>query len=272
MLDPSLVRAAEERIERFPEEYRAIGTLIDLINQIIGLYQDKMSLRTSQPERDLDLLVAASFGKAGKTFQAINTLCAFGFGEDALIALRANINLMINLSYILSDDSLIRSGDFIAYSHQEQMDYLKTAHETVPASYETLDWNDIKERAARWRSLGINERAKKSRQRYHYCVGYKFYSSIEHSDAWSLSQYIAEWDEIGPKIGSAPSDKYVDIAFHHNFWIMANVLSFFCRHFNIDEPQIFAKLDEEWEKLSKDVHIEVPATSASELQSPVPEK
>jgi len=250
-LDSTLVQGAGERLKRFPEEYRAIEILIDSLNHIIQHHREKRKVRTSGPERDLDVLVAASFGKAGKSFQAINTLCAFGFGEDALILLRANINLMINLCYVLSDDSLNRCADFVAYSHTEHAKYLKTAHDTVPAWYDTLDWGEIKKGAARWKSASIEERAKKGKQRYHYEVGYKLYSSMDHSDAWALSEYIALDDEQGLKIDSGPADKYVAIALHHNFWVMANVLFFLCSHFNIDDPDIFTKIDKEWVKLAR---------------------
>ena len=250
-LDSTLVQGAGERLKRFPEEYRAIEILIDSLNQIIQHHREKRKVRTSGPERDLDLLVASSFGKAGKTFQGVNTLCAFGFGEDALILVRANINLMINLCYVLADDSLSRCADFVAYSHTEHAKYLKTAHDTVPAWYDTLDWDEIEKRDARWRSVSIKERAKRGRQKYHYEVGYAFYSSLDHSDAVSLSRYIAPSDERGLRIESGPADKYVGIALHHNFWVMANILFFFCSHFDIVDPDIFTGIDKEWVKLAR---------------------
>lgn len=246
-----LIQSAGQRLKRFPGEYRAIEILIDSLNHIIQNHQEKRKLRTREPESDLDLVVATSFGKAGKTFQAINTLCAFGFGEDALILLRANINLMINLCYVLADDSLNRCADFIAYSHTEHAKYLKTAHDTVPAWYDTLDWDEIKRRAARWKSVRIKERAKRGIQRYHYEVGYAFYSSMDHSDASSLSRYIAPSDERGLKIDLGPADKYVGIALHHNFWVMANILFFFCSHFDIVDPELFTRIDKEWVKLAQ---------------------
>jgi len=251
MLNPSLLDDAGQRIDRFPKEIHAMEILVDSLNEIIVRSRDKIKLRPDQPERDLDLLVAVSFGKASKSFQAINNLCAFGFGEDSLVVVRANLNLMINLAYILAEDSLNRSGALIAYSHKRQIEYLRSAHDTVPDWYQKLDWEEIDKRAARW-EMNIKERAEKARQSYHYQVGYKFYSSIEHSDVWSLSGYIAEWDEVGPKVGSGASDKYVSIALNHNFWIMANILSLFCSHFGISEPEIFARIDEQWKLLATD--------------------
>ncbi|KFI23944.1 hypothetical protein [Nitrosococcus oceani] len=85
------------RYERFQQEFRAQNILGDCINEIIDQHGDKLELRDGE-ERDLSLLVASAFfGKAQKTFQAVIRLCALGFGEDALILVRSNINLLINI-------------------------------------------------------------------------------------------------------------------------------------------------------------------------------
>ncbi len=71
----------------------------------------------------------ASLGKALKTFQGVHELCLTGWGEDALILLRSNVNLLINLGFILSDpEPSQRADDFIAFSYLERVKYLKTAH------------------------------------------------------------------------------------------------------------------------------------------------
>ena len=67
----------------------------------------------------------------------------------------------------------------------------------------------------------------------------------------SLSLYIAECDKDGLRIDSGPSDKYIGIALHHNFWVMANILFFFCSHFDIVDPEIFNRIDKEWVKLAR---------------------
>ncbi len=245
------VTGEEARKLRFPKELKACNILIDCMNEVIDKYRGKIKTRGNLAEKDLDLLVSTMYGKGAKTFQAIIKLCCLGFGEDSLILLRANVNLVINLYYILSDNSVARAGDFIAYSHREQKRYLQEAHEVEPDWMKKLKWDEIDERAIRWGKVNIAERAKKAQQYYHYKTGYRFYSSFEHSDAQALSRYVVESNETGRKIGIVPSDEYVSIALIHNFWIMANIFLRFCSHHSIEEKDIETRLDENWKKLAE---------------------
>ncbi len=247
---------AKARKVRFLLELQASNVLIDSMNEVIDRYEGSIKLRENQPERDLDLLVAAMQAKAGKTFQAVLQLCCLGFGEDALILLRSNVNLMINLLYILSGDAAQRAGDFIAFSHYQQEKYLRTAHGVRPSWADKLDWKEINKRAAEWKKLTIESRAKKAKSSFHYDIGYRFYSSVEHGDAWAVDRYVVEWNEDGPKISSEPSDQYVRIALVHNFLVMANIFLAFCSHFKIDIQNITAKLDETWKELGKNLSEE----------------
>jgi len=87
----------EARKARFLRELKAHNLLMDCMTEVLENYEQTIKLRDNQPERDLDLLVAAMHGKGGKTYQAILQLCCSDFGEDALVLLRSNVNLMINL-------------------------------------------------------------------------------------------------------------------------------------------------------------------------------
>ena len=247
---PENLTEVEARKIRFLSELKAYDLLLGTMNEVLDTSKQELKVRNTQPQRDLDLLVAAMHGKAGKTYQAILQLCLLGFGEDALVLLRTNINLMINLLYILSDDSEKRAGDLIAYSHKEQEKYLRLAHDRMPEYVTKLDWAEINRRADEWEG-NIANKAEKSKQLFHYNVGYRFYSSIEHSDAWSLSNLIDE-DEINVKIASEASDKYISIALVHSYGVMATIYLAFCSHFGIPCKDIEATLTEQWRNLGKD--------------------
>ena len=240
------------RMERFEKELRACSVLIECVNSVLERYEGKLTLKGNDTEKDLTLLVSAMFGKAGKTFRAVIELCCLGFGEDALVLLRSNINLMINLLYILFENSLERAGDYIAHGHVEQRKYLKLAHNAEPEGLKRVRWNEIEPRASRWKKLTIEGKAAKAKQSYHYDVGYRFYSSIEHSDAMAVSRYVDEKEELGPTISSSPSDNFVDIALIHNFQVMANVVYGFCKHFLIKDADIDRRIDEVWKGLGSD--------------------
>ncbi len=241
----------ETRVLKFQKHFNASDVLMNCMIEVTEKHKARIKLRGNKAEKDLDLLVATMYGKAAKTFGAVLKLCRLGFGEDALILIRANVNLMINFFYILSENSVERAGDLIAYSHQEQKKYLQVGHKAEPEWMKQLNWGEINERAKQWDRVKIRERAEKAKQLSHYDVGYRFYSSIEHSDAVALSRYIEKWDEEGVKISSDPSDNDVSIALTHNFWSMANIFLGFCAHFSIKEEGLKRRLNEKWTTLAE---------------------
>jgi hypothetical protein len=96
-------------------------------------------------------------------------------------------------------------------------------------------------RAKRWDDVRISKRAARV-PKFHYTTGYAFYSSFEHSDAMALNAYIADWDEVGPRINAGPSDECIEVALGHNATVLADVLDLYCRYFKIDRPDIFEKI------------------------------
>lgn len=118
------------RYRRFEQLFSAIGSLGDRINEII----DTEALKLKKEHGPvLSLVIALSFGKALKTLQAIDRLCLMGYGEDALVLLRSNVNLLINTAYILSGpDPTERAKDFLAYSVRERVKFLKNTYQQAP--------------------------------------------------------------------------------------------------------------------------------------------
>jgi len=163
----------DARIKRFQREFDANDTLTKHMVAVMRNHSGKLKLRGTIAEKDLDLAVAAMFSKAEKTYEAILELCARGFGEDATTLLRGNVNLMINLYYILADDSVSRGSAFIAHGHSEQAKYLRLAHRELPEDLTRLDWEKIEKLAAEWRAVTIETKAEKAKQGYHYNVGYQ---------------------------------------------------------------------------------------------------
>lgn len=128
---PELIPDPEDRLDRFKRFERlfhAQNTLGDFINEILTNHEDQLKIRQGN-EHDLSLLIGASLGKGMKTFQAITSLCLMGYGEDSLVLLRSNINLLINAAYVLTaPDPVDRASDFVAYSYKERVRYLRIAH------------------------------------------------------------------------------------------------------------------------------------------------
>lgn len=151
------------RIKKFSREFYANDTLIACMDKVVGKYNGKIKLRGDTAHKDLDLLISAMFGKAEKTYKAVSELCSLGFGEDALVLLRSNINLMINLYYIIAKDSVERASACIAYGHREQAKYLKTGKRGMPRWMSRINWHEIDRIAARWKKVNIEARGQRSK-------------------------------------------------------------------------------------------------------------
>src|SRR2546426_9434824 len=164
------------RVQRFRKSFAIQSKMWDLVNSILDNATVKIR---SGSERDLSLLIGASLGKALKTYYAIYELCVMGWGEDALILLRSNVNLLINVGYILGDGQPTeRAADFIAFSAVEREKYLKTAHGAKPPWKSAMSDAEEMERAKRWAGTSIKQRAD-SVPKFHYTTGYTLYSSFE---------------------------------------------------------------------------------------------
>jgi hypothetical protein len=247
-LDPEREQDLRARWQRFEKLFRAEGRLWDLVNEI---FDDASIKLRGADERDLSLLVGAALGKVLKTFDGVHDLCIKGWGEDALILLRSNVNMLIDLGYILRDPNPAeRASDFIAFSAVERAKYLQNAHGAKPPWASMMTAAEQKMRADRWRSVNIKERAERV-PKSHYTIGYAFYSSIEHSDAMALNGYIPKWDEEGPNINAGPNDDHVAVALGHNMMVLADVLTLFCDYYRIERPDVMARIKDLLEQFNE---------------------
>ena len=247
---PDFADGMPERTERFRGLFDATGRLGGLINAFLDQHEDLMEFRRDDSTRDVGMVAVMSFGKALKTFQAISRLCAFGFGEDALLLVRANVNLMLNLRYILSDpDHTERVKNFIAYSYAERERLLKDGHgETVNWRPEWLSDEEMKRRKKQWTDTSIAKRAEGAPP-LHYSQGYKFYSSFEHSDVLALDSYVTPHDDGFLEIEAGQRDEYVGLALVHSWGVMAEVFVATARHFKISIAETERELQEMWPRL-----------------------
>jgi hypothetical protein len=240
----SIVAGAAERHARFAKLFRLQGDVGDLVNRVLDEEGAKIHVRGGS-DRLLSGIIGPLLGKAMKTFQAIERLCLLGFGEDAAVLLRSNVNLLVNLAYIVSDSSPNdRAREFVADAWLRYTKFMKEVFSVdVDPKQNPLPGDDLKSLAERWRKVSIGDRAKKLPS-HHYKTGYKFYSGIEHSDAIAAVGYLSDWDEAGPKIDSGPSDSHLTVVLMHSAEVMATVLDYVCRYWGIERPDIFEKLNQ----------------------------
>ena len=69
------------RKTRFLFELTACDLLMKKTNEVLNRSEQEIKIRNAQSQRDLDLLVAAMHGKAGKTYQAILHCACMDLGK-----------------------------------------------------------------------------------------------------------------------------------------------------------------------------------------------
>jgi hypothetical protein len=246
------------RYERFKLEFTAQGVIDDVIDVLLERHGDALKVRDGE-ESDLSRLVAGCcFAKAHKTFHATQRLCALGFGEDAAILLRSNVNLLINIFYILKNNEPVeRCKEFIDYSVIERKHYLDTAHKEQHSQWmqeisaEQLD--EMKKRGNKWKGVTIKARAAsmgEGASLLHYSQGYQLYSSMEHADVMVLVGYM-DHDETGLMLSSAARDDYIGLVLAHNFLVMADLLVAAINYFGIPCPELVEKLHKTYRALNQ---------------------
>lgn len=150
---------------------------------------------------------------------------------------------LVNLAFIVSDEAPdARARELLADTWVRHVKFTKQAYdEDVPEDGAPVPIAEIPALAGAWNKKGIADRAKKL-PKHHYNIGYKFYSGIEHSDGIALAGYIGEWNEVGPRIESGPTDSHIKFVLMHNADVMVSVLEYACRYWQIDRPDIFSEL------------------------------
>src|SRR5687767_5380058 len=132
-LSPDLFSDAAPRFRRFERLFLAHDTVGNCVNEVLDREETRMRVRDG-PDRFLSLVMAGALGRGMKSFQAVQRLCLLGFGEDAMVVLRSQVNLLINLAYIGGDpEPRERAADFTSYSYQKQQKYLTEVHGTDPS-------------------------------------------------------------------------------------------------------------------------------------------
>ena len=108
----------------------------------------------------------------------------------------------------------------------------------------SLNMTEIREDAKKWEKTKIHTRAERlpsPAYLLHYKQGYRFYSSLEHSDIKAIDSYIRDRDKPSYRI-TGPSDEYISIALAHNFFVMTDFFNIALSYFGIQRPDIGEKL------------------------------
>ncbi len=230
---------ADARFLRFAKHFEAQAFLQEEVEEIFKNHSGHIRLRKNR-ERNLSFLVALMLSKGLKTFAAVCRLCVLGFGEDAQVLLRTNINLLINLKYLLdAPDPLLRASELLASSYKNRQTFFRCGYNKTDMPIPCpVPEDKLAEYADAWGRTRIETKAGRAKLKdFYYDKGYRYFSSMEHSEAFALNEYLEEWDEVGPRM-RGESDNGVSLALLWNYRTAKDILFQFCRYFVIERPDI----------------------------------
>lgn len=123
----------------------------DLVNKVLDDEVEKIQVRHGS-DRLLSMIIGPLLGKAMKTFQAVERLCLLGYGEDAAVLLRSNVNLLVNLAYIVSDaNPNDRAKEFVADAWIRYTKFMKSAFDhAVSPEDSPLPSDELEHLAKQW--------------------------------------------------------------------------------------------------------------------------
>jgi hypothetical protein len=232
-VDARLVEAAAERRQRLAESFEAIDFLDRTMGDLVRANAGRIRMTGTAHK-----VLAAAFGKAVKTLDAIRISCESGYGEDAMVLARTLVNLAINLRYIgRAQDPDECARDFVAAGRVARRDFLRQFPQHSPEWGKHVDWPALEARAQRWNRVSIWKRACEAGMEDFYNEFYRFGSSYEHSDSASLGGYFGASDEDNQEINSEPSDELVDLVIGCAFKAMAVLTEILVAAFQLSEEE-----------------------------------
>lgn len=176
----------------------------------------------------INFFIALVIGKVVKTHNAILILCTNGYGEDAAILTRSIFETLLNIEYILKENTEERINRYIEHSRKIKGMYLQAlSKHTDAVAYSDSELNDEEKQkiindaaiAQEKYDFKINGWSDQSGYKMAEDVGmladyemfYKMMCGLAHTDILALDGYASADKEESPKINMDPSDRYVEV-------------------------------------------------------------
>lgn len=236
-------------------------------NQELRTIVDKVLDKTVNLEGPKDLFATFAIGKAYKTHGAILLLCRQGYGEDASVLARSNFDLLINLLYILADQSDERAYRYFRYDwsqRKKMFDYAKGKPEIL----EKLRLRVINPLPNDTRIEEVEEQARLAQEKYKYNrngwsdkslhdmaveVGridayktvYRLQCQLHHNLSRSLNEY-AKKEKDGIVFDVGQSENWVEESLVVAFDFLYSILSAFSDHFKLSLTTKLKNLEDKY--------------------------
>jgi hypothetical protein len=185
----------------------------------LALLDDAIRLATSSVERNRSHLriraatqtpeaVAAFFVKGWKTIPAIRLLAESGYGQDAMILLRSLTNLAIDMAYICHEHTDERLHHWVSAARVARRKLAKDLRQPL-ADEEGTDGCPVEQAANQWNGRGIRQRAEGAHVENLHMFMYRLGSTFDHTDAWTMSDFVSVRDGQITMDRAEPSPQYI---------------------------------------------------------------
>ena len=245
---------SEESIHKFKvnndikSKYKALLSF----NQELRILADKMLDRNQKMVGPRDMFTAFAIGKGYRTHRAILLLSKQGYGEDASILARSLFDLLINLLYILGDETDGRAYRYFNYDwilRKKMLNYVLGKPEIMDKIQERVinpkpndtTIKEVEEQAKLaqekhkytdkgWSDKSLFEMAEVVGRINAYKTVYRLQCQLDHNATRSVSEYAkASQDGIVFEIGQ--SENWVEESLVIAFDFYYSILVAFNSHF-----------------------------------------
>jgi len=215
--------SARKTFPHLAEQFALMDRVSDVMWRMIGGVRE---IETQDIDKSrYQFTVLHLFSKALKTHRAIEHLLEGGFPEDAILLLRAQMELVITLSYIAMDpDNLARRHMDYSYVTRWRLlqavlnEGLHEAESDVEAQRELEENYNcyLKEygKGESWSGITICEMAEKAGLGKEYRLFYRRHSQYVHSSSHTANQYLKpheQGDGFSISLHPDSSEYYVEI-------------------------------------------------------------
>lgn len=203
-----------------------INVLLDFNRRLNKMASDRARAIAMLKATPVNFFIALVIAKIIKTHNAILTLCGNGYGEDAGILVRSVFEILLDVEYILKEESEKRARRYFDYSWVIKKMYLDSFVNHADATgYGNSSLNDEEKQKIIYEAARVNkeynfkkngwsdkngwEMAKEVGMSADYETFYKMMCGLAHTDILALDGYAILDKDGSPKINMDPSDNYI---------------------------------------------------------------
>ncbi len=246
-----------------------IKRLLEMNERFNKISVDKVQLLVKFERKPINWFIALMFAKAIKTHSALTLLCRQGYGEDAFVLARSLFEIVLDVTYILKEDtekrlcryldfywkaSSSRIGEFSKNLPSETSGELIFDRESIEKIYDKAAQVQEKhkyDRTENWLNKKDWEMAEELGMKDDYDTIYKIMCGFAHTDISALLMFTDLDNKENPTISFLPSNKHVKEVLLFGFEFIFKIVTYWSELLAIPMKQELCLFKGDYEELSQ---------------------